>query len=198
MVAGLLSRFPFPALYLADLDAIEGRDDNDGTLRRLRREFPGLELWVDRGLRTAAGWRDWQAGDLGTPVIGSESRPQDGLLARLGDPRALLSLDHRDDGLAGPARLLEDAATWPGRVIVMDLDRVGTGRGPDLDRVRSIAARAGQRQVFAAGGVRSGSDLRDLSARGATGALVASALHDRRIGRKEILAVRDAARIGPH
>ena len=47
---GLLSIHPFATLYVADLDAIEGRGDNRVALTRLRAEFPQLALWVDNGI----------------------------------------------------------------------------------------------------------------------------------------------------
>ena len=40
VVRGLLAVYPFPTLYVADLDAIEGDGDNFPTLRRIRAEFP--------------------------------------------------------------------------------------------------------------------------------------------------------------
>ncbi len=113
-------------------------------------------------------------------VLGSES------LASLADydrarqhagPVAPLSLDFRGDRFIGPAELLEDATLWPGRVIVMTLARVGSGEGPDLARLGEIIARAGSREVYAAGGVRNAEDLRALRGIGAAGALIASALH---------------------
>ena len=60
----------------------------------------------------------------------------------------------------------------------MTLTRVGVSAGPDFARVSQIVARAGDRRVFAAGGVRDADDLERLEAIGAAGALVATALHD--------------------
>lgn len=124
-------------------------------------------------------------------VLGSES------LASLKDyhrareragPTAPLSLDFRGDTFIGPAGLLDDAALWPGRIIVMTLARVGSNEGPDLRRLASIIARAGAREVFAAGGVRNADDLHALRDIGAAGALVATALHAGRIGTRDLEA----------
>ena len=43
----------------------------------------------------------------------------------------VLSLDFRGETFLGPQGLLDDAALWPHRVIVMTLARVGGGEGPD-------------------------------------------------------------------
>jgi phosphoribosylformimino-5-aminoimidazole carboxamide ribotide isomerase len=59
----------------------------------------------------------------------------------------------------------------------MTLDRVGSGGGPDVARLKEIAGRAGSRRVYAAGGIRNRADLDGIAAAGAAGALVASALH---------------------
>ena len=63
----------------------------------------------------------------------------------------------------------------------MTLGRVGSGAGPDLDRLAAIRARAGARRLYAAGGVRDKADLAALKDAGAAGVLVASALHDGKI-----------------
>jgi uncharacterized protein related to proFAR isomerase len=113
-------------------------------------------------------------------VLGSESQTsvEDFLRARERvEPSAPLSLDFRGDDFIGPPELLEDPALWPSRVIVMTLARVGSGEGPDLARLGMIIARAGRREVYAAGGVRNAEDLRALRGIGAAGALIASALH---------------------
>jgi phosphoribosylformimino-5-aminoimidazole carboxamide ribotide isomerase len=62
-------------------------------------------------------------------------------------------------------------------LIVMTLARVGTGGGPDLAKIGGIVRRAGDRRVYAAGGVRGLPDLLALRDIGAAGALVATALH---------------------
>ena len=63
----------------------------------------------------------------------------------------------------------------------MTLARVGSGAGPDLARLASIQSIAGGREIYAAGGVRNAADLSALTAAGVSGALAATALHERRI-----------------
>jgi phosphoribosylformimino-5-aminoimidazole carboxamide ribotide isomerase len=107
------------------------------------------------------------------------------------DADFVLSLDFRGEGFLGPPAVLSAADAWPHRVIVMTLARVGSGAGPDLARLDEIRHRAGPRKIFAAGGVRGGEDLIELAQRGVSGVLIATALHDRRIGSREIAAVAD-------
>lgn len=184
VAAGLLRLHPFRALYVADLDAIEGRGDNQAALATLP---PQLDVWLDAGLRDEAGAETWK----GTIVLGSESQADTRLLRALGsDPRTVLSLDFRGDAFQGAPEILADPALWPERVIVMTLARVGAGQGPDLVRLAETIARAGSgRRVYAAGGVRDAGDLRAAASYGAAGALVATALHAGAIKAPEIEAV---------
>jgi phosphoribosylformimino-5-aminoimidazole carboxamide ribotide isomerase len=64
----------------------------------------------------------------------------------------------------------------------MNLHRVGSDQGPDLNLVVNLARRVPGCKVYAAGGVRSVDDLQQVVKAGASGALLASALHDGRIG----------------
>ncbi len=182
VVRGLLSVFPFATLYVADLDAIEGRGHNSQTLRRIRAEFPSLQIWVDNGVAVASAFDALIGAGLGTPVIGSESQRAGKLIAQhRGSMRIVLSLDFRGDAFQGPQEILAEPALWPQRVIVMTLARVGSGAGPDLGRLASIQSIAGGREIYAAGGVRNADDLRALKEAGVSGALIATALHERRI-----------------
>jgi HisA/HisF family protein len=172
---GFLAMHAFRRLYIADLDAIEGRVRQDAVLSSIRDVFPQLELWVDAGFRDEDSVTEWLHLRLGRPVFGSES------LSRAhvpGDANAILSLDFRGDRFLGPTPLLTDSDLWPADVIVMCLHDVGTSIGPDTQRLTSIIEAAGERRVYAAGGVRGRADLDALASLGASGALVASALHN--------------------
>jgi HisA/HisF family protein len=176
---GLLALHPFAALYVADIDAIEGRPGNQAILGRLHAEFPALALWVDSGIADLDRATGWLAAGLGVLVLGSETLADASLVRRLaGDPRVALSLDFKEQSFRGPAALLAEPQWWPRRIIVMTLARVGSGAGPDLDRLAAVRAAAPQRRVYAAGGVRDANDLAALERAGIAGALVASSLHD--------------------
>ncbi len=171
--------YPFPTLYVADLDGIEGRGADIAMQRRVVDAWPGREVWIDDGERSIDPLLRRQR-----RVIGSESLKsiEEYTAAReRADPDAPLSLDFRGDAFLGPPALLSNPDLWPRRVIVMTLARVGRGAGPELARLASIVARAGAREVFAAGGVRNADDLCALRDIAVAGALVSSALHQRAI-----------------
>lgn len=182
VVAGLMALHPFTTLYIADLDAITGIGDNRTALQRVTNAFPALTLWVDSGIADFEAAADWLQQGLGHLVLGSETQRDATLAYHLADNRqVVLSLDFRGDDFQGPPALLAQADDWPQRVIAMTLHRVGSGAGPDLARLAAVKSTAATRDIFAAGGVRDGDDLRALAHAGIAGALVASGLHDGRI-----------------
>lgn len=182
VATGLRRLHPFETLYVADLDGIAGGRRADAVIDRLASALPQVEIWVDNGLSQTDDARAWASARDARLVLGSESRPEAEAIAALGD-RAVLSLDWRGDSFQGNPSLERDAAHWPRDVIVMTLARVGSGAGPDLERLAAVQQRAGRdRRVFAAGGVRDAGDCEALAAMGIAGALVATALHDGRLG----------------
>jgi phosphoribosylformimino-5-aminoimidazole carboxamide ribotide isomerase len=158
-----------------------------GSIRAIHRNFPQLELWADTGISDEIALAHWLDAGLGCPVIGSESLPDADFLfvvrERCQAPSAVLSLDFQGDDFRGPPALLAHPERfWPQRVLAMNLHRVGSDKGPDLALIVELATRVPGCQIFAAGGVRSIEDLQKVIAAGAAGALLASALHDGRIG----------------
>jgi phosphoribosylformimino-5-aminoimidazole carboxamide ribotide isomerase len=193
VACGLLSIHPFQTLYVADLDAIEGRGDNVAAIERLRQAIPHLSLWVDNGIADHAAASAWLATTNDYLVLGSESQCDPKLVRHLSDhERVVLSLDFRGAQFAGPAKLLDDPSGWPRLLIVMTLARVGSGAGPDTARIAEVRARAPGHLVYAAGGVRDVTDLMVLQQRGVAGALVATSLHDGRLSGADIVRLKES------
>jgi phosphoribosylformimino-5-aminoimidazole carboxamide ribotide isomerase len=179
VVGGLLRLHSFRTLYVADLDAIEKRGSNLCAIEALSTAYPELELWIDNGMADAQEALEWLRRTRFCLVIGSESQHDDHTARALQhEKRVLMSLDFRGDKFQGPPGLQENASLWPSRVIVMTLGRVGSGSGPDTMRIAEVASRANGARIFGAGGVRDATDLEAISEAGATGVLVATALHD--------------------
>lgn len=182
VVAGFLRLYPFPAIYVADLDAIERCGDNREIVLALARAFPNIRFWVDDGACEARALRDWLGIENADPVLGAEKLASvEAARGLADDARVLLSLDFGAERFLGPKELLERPALWPRRVIVMTLARVGAFEGPDVSALETVERFAGSRRLYAAGGVRDMKDVEILARAGAAGALVASALHDGRL-----------------
>ena len=99
----------------------------------------------------------------------------------------LLSPDPALAGLAAADALARFADAGAREAIVLDLARVGSGEGPGRDAAgASCTRRFPDVELLAGGGVRDAADLRALAAAGASGALVATALHGGAIGAGEL------------
>ena len=150
----------------------------------------------------------WSASALRTSSLGSRHSPSYDALAEIcatvGGKCVAFSLDLRDGepvvakgGIAPgePAHLVaaRAASAGIGAVIVIDLARVGTGTGLDLGLIARVREAAPGLTLLAGGGVRGLEDLARLADAGCDGALVATALHDGRLGAAEVAA---AQRLG--
>ena len=121
------------------------------------------------------------------PVFGSESLASRealrGCFEGSAGARAVLSLDRRDGRRLDAAGCWDAAGAWPQRVIVMTLERVGSGAGPDVQTLRELQRLSPATSLIGAGGVRHADDLAHAAASGAAAWLVASALHDLQLPR---------------
>ena len=190
LAQALIALTQSPVLYVADLDAIEGVGNHFDLCRELSDVLLDTTLWIDAGFGDLSDCAFWLP--LGTTlVIGTESvaNPEDWQDLKLNIGNSLvLSIDIGRDGFQGPKNIFTSSELWPHRVIAMNLSRVGTEQGPDLDLLSKIISRAGNCAVYAAGGVRNIGDLDTVASLGAHGALLATALHDGKIGQNEIAA----------
>ncbi|MGY1489947.1 HisA/HisF-related TIM barrel protein [Methylobacillus pratensis] len=180
IVQALLGLYPFPILYIADLDAIQGRGHHRNLVDTLLSRHPGLEIWIDAGISSVADIQHWTHTRL-RPVLGTESIPDIVAwhqLAQACAGRHILSLDFTAAGYQGPPELLHNTASWPRDVIVMSLPHVGSHNGPDMDKLIHFHSQCPKYNFYAAGGVRHLGDLQLLNEKGIKGTLVASALHN--------------------
>ncbi|HSH54825.1 MAG TPA: HisA/HisF-related TIM barrel protein [Methylotenera sp.] len=188
VVSALLELYPFERLYIADLAAIQGQNNHFQIVKTIQDTFPELEIWLDSGI---ASVHDLQAlKDLAVShVIGSENITSidalNDLKKVLGDD-FVLSLDFNSQGFLGVADLLENPHHWPNTIIAMTLYKVGSQQGVDVKLLELLIHKKASRALYAAGGVRNLDDLKQISEIGTTGALIASALHNKQLTSAEI------------
>jgi phosphoribosylformimino-5-aminoimidazole carboxamide ribotide isomerase len=196
-----LERLGVRELYAADLDAIRGGAPQRVLTAGVARL--GAPLWLDAGVRNAAEARDALASGASRVIVGLETLPSFGALADIcravGGERVAFSLDLRDGAPVGGDEVIATGASvsalaanaadaGAGAVIVLDLACVGTGAGVDLALMRRVRATVPHLALFAGGGVGGPDDLARLADAGCDGALVATALHDGRLGAREVAA----------
>ena len=201
-----LDRFGLTELYAADLDAILGGRSQDALIARLT--TLGAPLWLDSAVSSEQRAR--HALNLGAArvVVGLETLPSYDLLRdicdEVGGDRVAFSLDLKNgkpiiasfpDGAGGiesgePADQVAARAgeAGAGTVIVIDLARVGTGRGLDLELITRVREATEGLTLVAGGGVRGSADLTRLAEAGSDAALVATSVLDGRLSASEIAA----------
>jgi phosphoribosylformimino-5-aminoimidazole carboxamide ribotide isomerase len=208
LAAALRDVLGLRTLYLADLDAIAGLAPEVQLYQNLI--ALGFRLIVDAGIRDLHTAERLRTLDHTSSAIvagletlaGPESLRE--LLHAFGAGRIIFSLD-LDEGF--PRKAAKSAWTsdqalelafnaieqGTRHVLLLDLARVGTGRGLGTNGLLAqILARHPDVEVSAGGGISGASEILALKAAGATGVLVASAIHDGRIGRRELVSL-DAA-----
>ena len=183
-------------VYIADLDAIAGRSADFATISAIC--GLGLCVWLDGGTRRADDAESLF--DAGSEVVIAGSETLSGpealaeMIARFGADRVAFSLDLRGGrplastsegwGTDDPRQMAEKAIeVGAGRVIVLDLARVGTGGGVGTEAlVARLSSDHPTVELVVGGGISVEADLEHLRRSGARAALVGSALHDGRIG----------------
>jgi phosphoribosylformimino-5-aminoimidazole carboxamide ribotide isomerase len=185
-------------LYLADLDAIAGAPAAVALYREV--VALGLGLWIDAGVRDASSLPPLVDSGAETIIVGLETVRGPSALAEvvaaIGPARTAFSLDLRAGRpvvAEGPGwrtddpRAIAEAALALGvrRLVILDLSRVGTGRGTGtLPLFEGLAAAHPDVEIAVGGGVAGREDITALAEAGASCVLVGSALHDGRIGRE--------------
>jgi phosphoribosylformimino-5-aminoimidazole carboxamide ribotide isomerase len=192
-VAKAFKKLGFSELYIADLDAITRGSVNFQVLKRIVDET-GLKLMVDAGvadLETAEKLLDCGVSKV---VIGTETLQSKSFVAEairlFGSDHVIVSLDLKGDkvlvklGFAGCKNpmclLLEFKEMGVSGVIVLDLARVGSGEGVNVDFLKKVLEDISI-DVYVGGGVRDIKDLVELKNLGVSGVLVATALHSGKI-----------------
>jgi phosphoribosylformimino-5-aminoimidazole carboxamide ribotide isomerase len=193
-------RLGLTELYLADLDAIGGASPAWEIYRALH--DLGLRLWVDAGMRDCDSVAPLLDAGVASVVVGLETvrgpAALDAIVAEAGPDPLVFSLDLRDArpvvsdeeawGTDDPRRLAAVAITSGfRRLLLLDLARVGTGRGTGtMPLLAGLRAAHPSLEIAVGGGVAGLEDLLALARAGASAALVGSALHDGRIGAEEL------------
>ena len=172
--------------YVADLDAIAGLPGHTEILGALVAE--GLNLWVDAGVSEVNQALPLIGLGVTKIIIGSESLRSAAQLLKLTRQlppnRLVLSVDLRSGRLQGPPDVdnLRQLVSLAGQaslqdIILLDLARVGAAAGPPLDLLALLRPHFPDLAFYLGGGVRHAGDLEALAQAGASGVLVATALH---------------------
>jgi phosphoribosylformimino-5-aminoimidazole carboxamide ribotide isomerase len=191
-------RLGLERVYVADLDAIEGRPPQTALVRSL---IPSIRsVWLDAGVASVVDAR--RALDCGVErvIVGLETLPSFEILESIcehaGPERVVFSLDLRDgQPIATTPELAQQspedlaaraAAAGVSATLMLDLARVGSGAGVDLELLARIRSGVSTVPLYVGGGVRDIGDVEQLRRVGCDGALVATALLDGQIAKRDL------------
>ena len=192
-VARAFKTLGFSELYIADLDAIIDCSADFGVFKHIAEET-GLRLMVDAGITNIERAQKLFANNVSKLIIGTETLQTKKFVEQaveiFGSEHVVVSLDLKGDkilvklgfdGCKSPICLLKVFRQMRvSQVIVLDLARVGSNEGVNMDFIKKVIEEVGV-DVYVGGGVRDIHDLIELKKLGVSGALVATALHTGKI-----------------
>ncbi len=192
-VAMVFKNIGFSDLYVADLDAIIDCSTDFNILKKINDET-GLKLMVDAGVTSIERAQKLLDSGVSKLIIGTETLQRKSFVSDavslFGAERVVVSLDLKGnkvlvklgfDGCSDVFCLLRQFKEMGvSQMIVLDLLRVGSGEGVNVDFLKKVIAEVGI-DVYVGGGVRDINDLVELRNIGVSGALVATALHTGKI-----------------
>jgi len=190
-------RWGIDELYVADLDAIAGWTPQD---RRVSELTALAAVWLDAGVASENRARRALTLGIARVIVGLETLTSWDALREItsavGGARVAFSLDLRGGELMArgdiarePVHVVASRAVTAGvgSLIVIDVTRVGTGLGLDLELIRRIRRESPATELLAGGGIRNLEDVCGLADAGCDGVLIATALH------RDVLTASDVA-----
>ncbi|WP_258359393.1 HisA/HisF-related TIM barrel protein [Moorella sulfitireducens] len=225
VIEAFVRKFGLREFYLADLDAIAGdghtRDGQTGNLNILariiqrNREITGymgrISFMVDAGAGDVVGVEQVLKAGADQVVIGTETLISlshlEAIIKRYSSRHIIVSLDSREGriisatpelaDLTPPQALRQLRGLGVKKFILLELNRVGTGAGPDRRLIRECIAalvtpdyQSSNSFLLVGGGVSGFNDLQWLANAGIDGALVATALHNGSLTYQDIKALK--------
>ena len=193
-----VERFGLGRMYVADLDAIEGRPPQAAIVRSL---IPSAaSVWLDAGVASVEDARRALQCGVERVIVGLETLPSfetlESICEHAGPDRVVFSLDLRNGqpiattcelAQQSPEELAARAAdAGVAAVLVLDLARVGSSAGVDLALMTRLRSRISPLSFYVGGGARSIADIEQLQRAGCSGALVATALLDGQITKRDL------------
>lgn len=187
VINAFLKLYPFKIIYIADLDAIQGNENQGSLIEKLAQQFQQCEFWVDAGIDIFNNKPLYQKINI-RAVIGSENKLDKDNLNHLfqTNPGTILSLDFNQNGLIENQYLLDNTSLWPKKVIAMMLHQVGSQKGVDETCITRVINLCDEHEIYAAGGISNFQDIEQLRNMKLKGVLISTAIHNGSINRTNL------------
>ncbi len=197
-LARVFDSLGFDELYMADLDAILGRNEDFSVFTRISSETD-LALMVDAGINELEKAERVLEAGASNVIIGTETLTDIGFAGEavqaLGEDRVIISVDLIEGELLSRSKkirsmnplhlvkTLEEMGV--ARIIVLDLARVGSEQGANMGVVTEVLEKTGV-EVITGGGMRGIEDLEEARGLGVSAALIATVLHTGKLTATEL------------
>ncbi len=174
-------------VYIADLDRLQHLGDNFELIKRISTK---TKTMVDAGAENMSDIEEC-IGIADTAILGTETASFESIQEAAGrfPGRVNVSIDIKNGRVlttdrrmeVKPEKLVKMLDEYDIKdIIVLELNKVGTGAGVDVDFLRNIVELSSH-NILAGGGIRDMDDIKALGKIGVNGALVATAVHNGRI-----------------
>jgi len=188
ILSAFFKLYPFKIIYIADLDAIQGNGNQSKLINKFASKYKECEFWVDAGIHQILTRKSNNTSKNIKFILGTENNIalHDYEKTIKNNPDILLSLDFNENGLINNSYLLDSSSIWPKKVIVMMLHKVGSNNGIDAKHLKNIISINKNSEIYLAGGIKNSNDIISLNSKNIKGCLIATALHQQKITKKEL------------
>lgn len=154
--------------------------------------YPDTQFWLDIGSKVDQ-WPSFMPSATNVrPIVGSESFSTTEelctIIQTLAAFKPLLSIESLGKKMLGPAGLISSIQHWPKDLIYLQLKRVGSATGPDIDWIQANSEILKDFNLYIGGGIRNIQDIQTLKEQNMSGVLVANSLHNNSISPQQIKA----------
>lgn len=167
-------------IYIADIDAIMNSKkykNNIKIIKKILHRFKKLDFIVDHGIRSLREINIYKNYDNYLPVIGTETFLDYRKLQKKKSLKYVLSIDkYKNKILFKNNYVSEYKYVNPSKIICMNIDNVGTDRGPDIEFYKKIKKIYKNKDIIISGGVNVNRDIEEIKSNGCSKVIALSSL----------------------
>ena len=171
IISTIKKRYKPSIIYIADLDAIIDKKVNSKIINDILTHFPEIDFWIDTGLNILELKKRYINYH---PVFCTEKSVGFDIYTN-NKKKYICSFDYKKR-ILGNVNLPKLLKYLPKKIILMDLEQVGSSKYLNFKMLRKYFRRSNRYDFYIAGGVKTTLDLYRAKSLGAKGVLVSSIL----------------------